>query len=278
VAKPSELIAISEFARRSRLTVKQLRSYDELGLLAPAYVDPDSGYRYYHRGQARTAITIALLRSLDVPLRDIHALLVAEPDDVAEQLTLQRVRIEAEVERGVRTLRSLERLLRGAELLPYRVQEQEQASVTLAGLGGRCPVGALDREVAAAVEELADLADGTDFSTTPVIGRYPLDLEDEVPFFVGIGSDLVAADGLQVLSIPASRVAATTHVGAHDELRLAYYPLLAHVEERGHVPAPFLFEVYLEAPPAVAADRARTEVLLPFSDRPTEQLRTQGDP
>jgi biotin carboxylase len=84
VAKPHELIGIGEFARRVRLSVKQLRSYNELGLLAPAYVDPDSGYRYYHRGQARTAITIALLRSLDVPLSDVHELLVAdEPQSVA---------------------------------------------------------------------------------------------------------------------------------------------------------------------------------------------------
>jgi DNA-binding transcriptional MerR regulator len=36
VARPDELIGIGEFARRVRLSVKQLRSYDELGLLAPA--------------------------------------------------------------------------------------------------------------------------------------------------------------------------------------------------------------------------------------------------
>ena len=80
-----------------RLTPKQLRDYDENGLLAPAYVDADTGYRYYHRGQARTAVTIALLRSLDVPLSAVHDLLVG--DDVAPLLDVQRARIEAEVER-----------------------------------------------------------------------------------------------------------------------------------------------------------------------------------
>ena len=75
--RPQDLIGIGDFARRVRLTPKQLRDYDENGLLAPAYVDADTGYRYYHRGQARTAVTIALLRSLDVPLAAVHELLVS---------------------------------------------------------------------------------------------------------------------------------------------------------------------------------------------------------
>jgi DNA-binding transcriptional MerR regulator len=35
VARPDELIGIGEFARRARQSVKQLRSYDELGLPTP---------------------------------------------------------------------------------------------------------------------------------------------------------------------------------------------------------------------------------------------------
>jgi DNA-binding transcriptional MerR regulator len=39
------LLSIGEFARLSRLSAKALRRYDQLGLLKPAWVDPDSGYR-----------------------------------------------------------------------------------------------------------------------------------------------------------------------------------------------------------------------------------------
>ncbi|HEV2781015.1 MAG TPA: MerR family transcriptional regulator [Actinophytocola sp.] len=45
-----------------------MRHYDELGLLRPAEVDPHTGYRYYRRDQARDALLIGLLRSVDVPL------------------------------------------------------------------------------------------------------------------------------------------------------------------------------------------------------------------
>jgi DNA-binding transcriptional MerR regulator len=41
------LVSIGEFARLSRLSPEALRLYDELGLLLPAYIDPDTGYRWY---------------------------------------------------------------------------------------------------------------------------------------------------------------------------------------------------------------------------------------
>ncbi len=40
------LASIGESARRSRLSPKALRLYNRLGLLPPAQVDPDSGYRW----------------------------------------------------------------------------------------------------------------------------------------------------------------------------------------------------------------------------------------
>jgi hypothetical protein len=42
-----ERMTIGEFSKRSRLSAKALRLYDELGLLLPAEVDPSSGYRLY---------------------------------------------------------------------------------------------------------------------------------------------------------------------------------------------------------------------------------------
>ena len=41
----SELMTIGRFARITGLTVKALRHYDEVGLLRPAAVDPETGYR-----------------------------------------------------------------------------------------------------------------------------------------------------------------------------------------------------------------------------------------
>lgn len=62
-------LTIGAFARASRLSVKALRLYGDLGLLPPAHVDGATGYRYYAPGQLATAHLIGLLRQLDLPLR-----------------------------------------------------------------------------------------------------------------------------------------------------------------------------------------------------------------
>jgi DNA-binding transcriptional MerR regulator len=66
---------IGRFARLTGLTVKALRHYDDLGLLKPAHVDPDTGYRTYEAEQVERAETIRRLRQLEVPLEDIARLL-----------------------------------------------------------------------------------------------------------------------------------------------------------------------------------------------------------
>lgn len=79
-------VGIGEFARRSRLSVKALRLYDELSVLLPARVDQDSGYRYYDLAQLQTARLIAMLRQLDVPLADVKELLACDPADAAKRI------------------------------------------------------------------------------------------------------------------------------------------------------------------------------------------------
>ena len=66
------LLSIGEFARASRLSAKALRLYDELGLLSPAQVDPDSGYRFYEPAQLERARLVAWLRRLGMPLARIR--------------------------------------------------------------------------------------------------------------------------------------------------------------------------------------------------------------
>jgi DNA-binding transcriptional MerR regulator len=88
-------MSIGEFARRSRLSAKALRLYDELCLLAPARVDEDSGYRFYEHGQLGQAHLIAALRQLQVPLADIKLILALEPVQAAERVREFWAAIEA---------------------------------------------------------------------------------------------------------------------------------------------------------------------------------------
>jgi DNA-binding transcriptional MerR regulator len=79
-------ISIGEFARRSLLSLKALRLYDELGVLVPSRVDQTSGYRYYDVGQLEQARLVAMLRQLQLPLATIKELLACDPSDAADRI------------------------------------------------------------------------------------------------------------------------------------------------------------------------------------------------
>ena len=46
-----ELLSIGEFAKLRGVSVKSLRYYERVGALKPAYVNEESGYRYYSINQ-----------------------------------------------------------------------------------------------------------------------------------------------------------------------------------------------------------------------------------
>jgi len=81
-----EEISIGEFARRSRLSLKALRLYDERGVLVPARVDQASGYRYYGTAQLEEARLVVMLRQLQLPLAAVKELLACDPADAAKRI------------------------------------------------------------------------------------------------------------------------------------------------------------------------------------------------
>ena len=70
-------MSIGTFARASLLSVSALRSYHKSGLLVPAAVDAQTGYRTYHTGQLNDAAVLRRLRSLDLPLSAVAEILDA---------------------------------------------------------------------------------------------------------------------------------------------------------------------------------------------------------
>jgi protein phosphatase len=91
-----ELLTIGAFARAARLSPKALRLYDELGLLPPAAVDGESGYRFYHPDQLAPARLIAWLRRLGMPLARIRRVVGLEPAAAAAEVSAYWAEIAAE--------------------------------------------------------------------------------------------------------------------------------------------------------------------------------------
>ena len=90
------LLSIGAFAQATRLSPKALRLYDELGLLPPAFVDPDSGYRFYDPAQLERARLVAWLRRLGMPLARIRIVCDLDPAQAAGEVAAYWAQVEAD--------------------------------------------------------------------------------------------------------------------------------------------------------------------------------------
>lgn len=93
---PGRLLTIGAFAKACRLSPKALRLYDELDLLRPCRVDPDTGYRYYAVAQLERARLVAWLRRLGMPLARIRQVCALRPADAAREIRAYWAGVEAE--------------------------------------------------------------------------------------------------------------------------------------------------------------------------------------
>ncbi|WP_035869927.1 MerR family transcriptional regulator [Cryptosporangium arvum] len=97
------LYTIGEFARAAGLTPKALRLYDESGLLPPAAVDPETGYRFYDPAQLPAAELIVELRRIGMPLAEVRAVCALDAPAAAEAVGAYWDRVTAETADRART-------------------------------------------------------------------------------------------------------------------------------------------------------------------------------
>lgn len=90
------MFKISEFSRFTRVSVKMLRHYDELGLLKPVSIDSQSGYRYYSADQLPRLNRIIALKDLGFRLDQIGKFLDENlsPDEIRGMFRMRQAEIE----------------------------------------------------------------------------------------------------------------------------------------------------------------------------------------
>ncbi len=92
------MFSIGEFARLGGVSVRTLRHYDEIGLLRPATVDPDTGYRGYSARQLGQLNRIIALKDLGLSLSQARRLLAGITlEELQGMLMLRRAQLEHEL-------------------------------------------------------------------------------------------------------------------------------------------------------------------------------------
>ncbi len=273
------LMTIGAFSRASLISVRSLRAYHERGLLVPAAIDPDTGYRAYHPGQIPDAVTLRRLRELDVPLPVIQEILAARDPDVTAKLLAdhrsEMVARLAETERIVAELqRAVEQPGRGTPVHLRSVDHQHAIAIT-----DRVASDDFPRFLGQAYGRLgAAMAAGRFRPAGPSAALYQGEILDGDPETVTayLPIDQPAAidpgAGIEVVEIPAATVAVAVHQGGYDSIGDSYASLGAWVAYHARAADGPVREIYL-----VSYDqtddptRFRTEIHWPVvPDRPAD--------
>lgn len=92
------MLKIGDFSKLSRISIRMLRHYDEIELLAPAQIDDFTGYRYYNEEQLAAACRITALKDMGFSLSTIKQILKSydDPKALSDFLAVKQAEIQAE--------------------------------------------------------------------------------------------------------------------------------------------------------------------------------------
>lgn len=111
------MFKIGEFARIANIGVSLLRHYDRIGLFKPAYVDPESGYRFYHSEQLSDINRIIALKDLGFSLDEVAQLIDdnVSTEEIRGMLILRKSQIREALREEAARLRHVETRLNQIE-------------------------------------------------------------------------------------------------------------------------------------------------------------------
>jgi DNA-binding transcriptional MerR regulator len=275
-------LTIGDFSRATHLSVKMLRHYHDIGLLAPTDVDPYTGYRRYGTAQIATAQVIRRFRDLDMPLEEIHAVLTApDPQTRSRLISAHLGRLEASLARtqdAVATLRSL--LERPQATEPVRHRHAPAVS-TAAITEIMNSADALTWYRGALGELHATLAAQHITTTGPAGGVYQSEIftddRGEATIFLPCQAPPRPMGRVTALDVPAAELAVVVHAGSHVDIDLAYGNLGAYVTRHDLAVDGPIREYYLTGPIETSDTAAwRTEIGWPVFE--TGQLPQADTP
>ena len=273
------MLKIGDFSSLAQVSIKTLRYYDERGLLSPAHVDPETGYRFYSASQLSRLHRILALKDFGFSLEQIASCL--EEKITAEQMrgmlllrqAEQQVRVEEEHDRLSR-LQSRIRLIEQETSMPQEVILKELPKQWIASVRETIPnypaIGQLYPRLFTA------LGPGMAHMTLCVaLWHDPEHKESDVDGEAGVylQTPIEASDGMRVYELPPCTAASVIHAGSYQRLPEAYDALLRWVAGNGYQVAAPIRELYLHSTMPVRQDDESyvTEIQIPVAKAPTER-------
>jgi DNA-binding transcriptional MerR regulator len=269
-------VSVGRFATMTHLSVKTLRHYHQVGLLEPAEIDSNTGYRYYTLEQLPTAQLIRRLRDLRMPVADVREVLVADSPSARDSLISAHIdHLETELAKTQAAVNSLRALL-DSPAGPQPVHRRAESSFSaMAITEDTLDPADIETWWSDALAELRRATvDQVPQITGPAGGLYDECLFQHEPGAATVFIPVMTprdVGRIKPLVIPAAEVAVTTYQGSHSDIDLAYAQLGSFVAEH-ELAVGWQLREYYHRDHSHTSDhtRWRTEIAWPIIDSRTE--------
>jgi DNA-binding transcriptional MerR regulator len=261
------------FARRTRLSPKALRLYDDMGLLCPAWVDPSNGYRYYDESQVATARLIGLLRTLGMPLTSIREVISLEESEAITVIGGYWEGVETDHQTRRELVRHLVQRLSGKGNDMYEVEQRTVPEQQVASIEERVYAGELPAFIERGLTTVYQLLSETDAKPgIPFVlyhGEVNLDSDGPVEVCVPYEGTALEPHGTVRLRIEPAHNEAFTRITKRQvkfpRILDAYAAVEAWVQEHGHSVFGSPREVYFVDWSAVGDDDPACDIAFPYT-------------
>jgi len=248
------MIRIGEFSRVSRVSIKTLRFYDEVGLLHPSRVDDFTGYRYYTFSQLPRLHRILALKEMGFPLEQIGRLLddALSPDQLRGMLKARRAEIQSRVDDELERLARVEvrlsqieqeHVMNQIEVVIKKVEPQAIACVRDV-IPAYSQQGALWNELDGYIASQGVRPSGPCLTIYYDEGFKEKDVDAEV--CEPIAASLTETERVKVRQLPAAEVASAVHRGPYTSLGSAIEAVVGWTEANGYRIVGPEREIYLQ--------------------------------
>jgi DNA-binding transcriptional MerR regulator len=269
------MFSIGDFARLGLVSVRMLRHYDGIGLLVPARVDDNTGYRWYAADQLPRLNRIVALRMLGFTLNQVAEMLdgAVSAEQLHGMLRLRRAELAAQVAADSVRLAQVESRLRSIEregrMPSVDVVLKEVPPARVAELTGLAASYAPE-DIGPVIQPLyarvgAELARSGLTGPGPGIAYYE-DVADGVVVHAAcqVSGEITGDVELRVVDLPGLELAATAvHHGPMSECGPVFDQLAHWLAENGYQGGRYAREVYLHCPPDVGQQGWITELQVP---------------
>jgi DNA-binding transcriptional MerR regulator len=274
------MLKISEFSRLTRIPIKTLRYYDEIGLFKPAHVDRFTGYRSYSADQLPRLNRILALKGLGLSLEQIKDLLDEglSAEQIRGMLRLKRAEIQQRLQEEQQRLLYIESVLRQIEqeqsMSSYGVVLKPIPSVRVASLQMTVPtMQQMSPMFQQALGELYGYIyqNGAQATDKPEERTISLYLDDDFTgedmhyeVAIGIRGSLRSGERIRVYDLPAvEQAAVVVHQGSYDHLTDAYTAIMRWIDANGYEITGPSREIYLSYNPESDPSQYVTEIQFP---------------